>query len=546
MELKEYVAIVRKWLWLMVLCAAVAGVSSYIGTRGMPRIYQSTTTVMVGQNIQAPDPSSMDIWTSQQLAQTYATLVSREPIRKAAAQALGLQYVPSAGTISARMVEGTQLVEISVRDTDPERARALADEIAQQLILQTPSAAPEEAERRAFVQKQLVDLEGKIEQTQRDVQDEQARLDAANSARAIQQYQANITALQQRLATYQSTYASLVNIVQGGSNYISVVEPAYTPTTPISPNVQMNVLLAAAIGLALAVAGAFLSEYIDDTIKTPEDATRLTNLPTLGVISRIEGHNYPEKLVTVRQPLSPIAESYRILRTNIQYASIDKPLRTLMLTSPSPGEGKSMTLANLAVVLAQSGLRVIAVDTDLRRPVLHRIFDLPNNDGLCEELLMPTVNINGVVQRTEVAGLSVVTSGSLPPNPAELLGSERFQKIVERLKELSDVVLFDSPPSLVVADAAILSNRVDAVLVVNDANHTRRGMSRQGVEELRRIRANVIGVVLNQMKAPRGGYYYYYYTHRDGERERRHRRRPLLKRLLPFLYPSSRGSGKSS
>jgi non-specific protein-tyrosine kinase len=580
MELGYYFSVFKRWWWLMVACVGVATGSSYYGTTQMPRIYQATTTVMVGQSLEEVNPSSQDIYLSRQLAQTYAELVKRRPILESAAEALGLPYVPSAGNISTRQVAGTQLLEIGVRDTNPQRARVLADEIANQLILKTPSAT-EDQERQLFVKDQLVDLQGKIEATQTEIEAERERLEAVNSARAIQQYQANINALEQKLSDYQSTYASLVTGVRGGTNYISIVEPAITPTRPISPNVQETVLLAAAIGLVLAIGGAFLIEYLDDTVKTPEDVDRTASLPILGTIARIKGDNYPDKLITVSQPRSPVAEAYRVLRTNVQFSSVDHTARTLMVTSPNPGEGKSVTLGNLAVVMAQAGIKVVAVDTDLRRPVLHRVFEISNSHGLSDAILKnnpravgradhagvrhptefelshetrsgdsfpPKSAIANHLQGTEVPNLWVLPSGPLPPNPAELLGSDRLQQVLEQLS-WADMIIFDSPPALAVTDAVVLGARVDGVLLVYEIGSTRKGAAARAVKELQRVDANVLGVVMNRLSPSRDGYYYYYY-HRyrsyhseDGRQGGKGERKRGLARLLPRRGRSHNGSG---
>jgi succinoglycan biosynthesis transport protein ExoP len=276
----------------------------------------------------------------------------------------------------------------------------------------------------------------------------------------------------------------------------------------------MNVLLASTLGLVLAVAGAFLVEYLDDTIKSPEDAMRATGLPLLGAIARIEGENYSEKLIAAKHPLSPTAEAYRVVRTNIQFSSIDRPARTLMITSPNPSEGKSVMIANLAVVMAQSGMKVIVVDTDLRRPVQHRIFGLPNRNGMSDAVIQPHGDINDFLQNTSVQNLRLMSSGSLPPNPAEMLGSERLVHIMEELKAVADIILFDSPPTLVVTDAAILGSRTDGAILVNDSGNTRTAEARRAADELRRVRVNLLGVVLNRIPlGGRGSYYYYNYSY---------------------------------
>jgi non-specific protein-tyrosine kinase len=212
-----------------------------------------------------------------------------------------------------------------------------------------------------------------------------------------------------------------------------------------------------------------------------------------------------------------------------------------MITSPNPVEGKSITLVNLAVVMAQAGLKVIAVDSDLRRPALDKIFRLSNSYGLSNAILQPNPRLTDQLQATEVDNLWALPSGSLPPNPAELLGSERMEAIVEELEGQADIVLFDSPPVLAVTDAVVLATRVDGVLMVCNAGRTRRNEAQKAVEELRRVRANLLGAVLNRLSARQGGYHYYYYDYstEDGEGKKRwHQWSSWLRRLVPF----SRGS----
>jgi succinoglycan biosynthesis transport protein ExoP len=550
-DLRQYALTMRKWWWLMVLCALVAGGSSYLATLQMPRIYEATTTVMIGRSIEKTNPDITDLALSQQLALTYAEMVTRRPILSGAAEALGLSYVPSASNVSTRQIKGTQLLEINVRDTDPNRAAVLADEIAHQLVLQSPTGDGEEEQRRDFIRRQLVELESRIETARQEIEREGERLETANSARAIEQYQTNIEALERKVASYQSSYAALLYGLQGGSNYISVIEPATTPNDPISPNVEQMVLLAAAIGLALAVGGAFLMEYLDDTIRSPGDATRSTGLPLMAEIGRIRGSDYPSKLVTLIDPLSPISEAYRGLRTSVRFASIDRPLRTLMISSPGPAEGKSITLANLGVVFAQSGIKVLIVDTDLRRPVQHTVFGLSNGRGLCDLFLDPELELSDYVQATTTENLYLLPAGQPPPNPSELLASERLGQVMAKALQEMDLILLDSPPTLVVTDAVVLGSRVDGVLLVTDLRKTHRKMAAKGAEELRRTQSNVLGVILNRVTPTHSGSYYhygYYYRHDDdhdnGDEETRRRgRRP---RWLPRLGGKQRRRASTS
>ncbi len=207
-------------------------------------------------------------------------------------------------------------------------------------------------------------------------------------------------------------------------------------------------------------------------------------------------------LVTLRDPSSMAAEAYRTLRTNIQFSSLDKPIQTLLVTSTAPDEGKSTTLANLAVTMAQAEQRVILVDCDLRRPSVHTLFGVPNEQGLTTAILQGDGPLP--LQATSVPGLSLLTSGPLPPRPADLLGSRRMEQLIARLRNEADIVLFDTPPVVAVTDAAVLATRVDGVLLVLQAGQTRRDRAREARQKLEKVKANIIGVVLNNAKLESG------------------------------------------
>jgi capsular exopolysaccharide synthesis family protein len=332
------------------------------------------------------------------------------------------------------------------------------------------------------------------------------------SARQIADAQTQIAGLQTKLNTLQANYAALLsNTQQGAINTISVIEPAALPTKPIGPNKPATILLAAAIGLILAAGAAYLLEYLDDTLKNPDDVQKELGLTTLGAVPVIE--NPGDEMVMLSGSQSAATEAYRVLRTNLQFAAVDRPLRTLLVGSPAPTEGKSLTVANLGAALAQSGKRVVAVDSDLHRPRLHRLFKLRNNAGLTTALLEERPALDGLLQETAVPGLRVLTSGPLPPNPAELLGSARMKELLGELAAQADVVLLDSPPATALADAAILSTQADGVLLVLDSGRTRREIAKRSLEALKRVNARVIGALLNRMPTRGAGYYYYYYYH---------------------------------
>ena len=202
-------------------------------------------------------------------------------------------------------------------------------------------------------------------------------------------------------------------------------------------------------------------------------------------------------LVTLSEPLSPASEAYRTLRMNLKFAALDKALKTLLVTSPSPGEGKSTTLANLAVTIAQVEQQVILVDCDLRRPSLHQFFGLPNEIGLTTMMLQEDKLSAPPLQETEIPGLRLLASGALPSRPADLLGSKRMEQAIARLLEEADVLLFDAPPVLAAADATLLSAKLDGVLLVVSAGQTKREHARLAVERLAKVNANLVGAILN-------------------------------------------------
>lgn len=524
MELKAYIAPLRKWWWLIVAATVIAGSISYFAASRQPPVFRAQTTLLIGSAINNPNPSGNEFWLSQQLAETYTDIVQREVVRQAVMSELGLSWLPA---YAARTVPNTQLIEIAVTDSNPERAMVVANELARQLILQTPTSGEQagSAERQAFIQRQLDELEINIDQTATEITAKQEELGTLFSARQIAVTQDEIRALEIKLDTLRDNYAALLaSTSQGAVNSLSVIEPATVPQAPVGNAMIMTALMAAAIGFSLAAGAAYLLEYLDDTVKSPEDVQAAAQMPTLSGIAEyraIEANAGP--LVTMEQPRSPISEAYRALRTAVLFTNVDKRIRTVLITSAGPSEGKSYTAANLAVVMAQAGHRVLLVDADLRRPTQHRIFKIPRGYGLTDllvdmnasveptELVQTFVNLNKAVVESSQPGLFVLKSGSVPPNPSEVVGSAKMKLLLQLLPTRFDFVIIDSPPTLAVTDAVILSTRMDSVLLVAKASATRRNQLKQAVQRLREVNANLSGVVLNRLTPANGEYYFYYY-----------------------------------
>jgi polysaccharide biosynthesis transport protein len=521
MEIRDYIAPLRKWWWLILAVTLIAGVVGFVIVEQQPETFQTTATLQIGQSIlQDPNPTTSLIAISQQLALTYADLARRSAVRQATMDALGLDLLP---TYTIRPVASTQLMEITVTDTSPERAQAVANELANQLILQSPTASEqEERERQAFIDRQLDDLEQEITNTQATIQEKQQELSGLFSARQISELQDEIREMQSALNTLQSNYAGLLaNSKRGAINTLSLVEAAALPSAPIGPQILTYTLLTAVIGLVLCGSAVFLFEYLDDSVRNPDDVSKVTGLPTLAGIARIKSEDEYGRLITIEHPRSPISEAYRVLRTGIQFSSIDNPEQVkLLITSANPSEGKSLTAANLAVVMAQAGRNVLIIDADLRKPRQHQIFNLNKNQGLTNLLLEYNLTdrsdaslalVKRFIQPTQIPGLHVLCSGPIPPNPSELLGSAKMRALLPLLTSQFDVVILDSPPALAVTDSVLLSARVDGVLLVAQAGSTKRSHLQQVTDRLQEANAHVAGVVLNRLSPRGGGYYYYYY-----------------------------------
>jgi capsular exopolysaccharide synthesis family protein len=290
------------------------------------------------------------------------------------------------------------------------------------------------------------------------------------------------------------------------------VEAAIPQPAPIWPRPRQNLLFALVFGLMLGVAAAFLIEFLDDSLQTPEDVERYLHLPTLGSIPIIKEPN--NRLLTQVGPRSGLAEGYRMIRSSVAFSSVDAPLRTIMLTSAGPGEGKSMMAANLAIVHAQKGMRVILVDCDLRRPCQQKLFRLNGSLGFTN-LVLGSATIGAVLQDVGIENLRVISSGPLPPNPAEMLDSARARQVMEELQEHADLVVFDTPPCVALSDPVVLASQVDGVLMVVESGGTNRNAAAQAVYHLAVGKANMLGAILNKVDLRREGYHAYYYYHQN-------------------------------
>jgi tyrosine-protein kinase Etk/Wzc len=286
------------------------------------------------------------------------------------------------------------------------------------------------------------------------------------------------------------------------------METAELPHAPIRPQRAQQVALAMVMGLMLGVGFAFLQEFLDDRVNTAEDVQRVAALPTLGVVPTIPPENHC--LLIGQDAFSPITESYRALRTSVQYSSVDRKIQLLGVTSAHPGEGKSVTSANLAIAVALQGKRVVLMDADLRRPTVHRMFGLEAEPGLTS-VLAGECSIEEALHATAIEGLHVLASGPLPPNPPELLNSNAMIELLEELKGHAEIVIIDTPPAIPVTDAQVLGTHLDGMILVVEAGQARKAGVKHARDLLDRTRVRILGVVLNKIDQSSKGYYHQYY-----------------------------------
>jgi capsular exopolysaccharide synthesis family protein len=437
------------------------------------------------------DPNSGARADPARQVQNQIRILSSQPVRTEVRARIG-----SAPKVKAGAIGDTDLISVTARSPDPSRAALLANTYANAYI--------------DYRRKQAVDdVLAATQQVQGKIGDLQKQIDttpAGPQKDSLVQAQATF---KQKLDQLQVDGA----LKQGGAQ---LVTPAQVQTSPVAPQPLRTGVLALILGLILGVGLAVLREFLDDSVKSKDDFERVVpGVPVLGlipVVSAWRGKETPY-LVSLEDPTSPAAEAYRTLRTSIQFLGLDQPMRTLQITSANPQEGKTTTLANLAVALARSGSTVAIVCCDLRRPRVHEFFGLKNEVGFTS-VLLGKVPLAGAVQEVpDQARLSLLASGPLPPNPSELLSSKRTVEVLGSLQAEYDIVLIDAPPVLPVTDALVLSGRVDATLLVAVAGATTRKEAARSVELLRQVDAPLVGAVLNGVDTE-GSYGYAYQSYR--------------------------------
>ena len=347
--------------------------------------------------------------------------------------------------------------------------------------------------------------------------------------------------LQQEVETNRGFYDMLLKRLketniseENRSVNIHVVDPAEIPRVPAKPRIRLNLFLAVLVGLVMGVGLAFFLEYLDNTIKSPDDLEQYFKLPYLGPVPNFETINpqlaQPE-LIVLNDPKSSTSEAYRGLRTSILFSTPDHSPRSLLITSAGPKEGKTITCANMSITMAQAGQKVLLIDCDMRRPRLHKMFNCEKNRGV-SHILIGEVDWRRLKVSTSIPNLDLIPSGPIPPNPAELLGSDRMKAFLAEAAKEYDRVIIDSPPLVAVTDSVLLARFVEGVILVIQAGVTSRDILSNSIRQLKDVQAHILGAVLNAVNIGKDSYYYYqyyYYYAEDGERSKKTSKKPRPK-----------------
>ena len=451
MELIRYWRVVRRWALLIILCPIVAAIIAGVVTLRLPSVYEAQVSLLV----RPAQPLAVDLGaaalTSDQILRTYARLMTERPLleKVIADQSLNTDPVTLAKQITVTPEPNTLILDVAVQDTDPARARDTANTLVNDFIAHI-----------------------------RQIQQAESKSPTASSA-----------------------------------DNLVVESPAVLPDVPVSPKPLLNIAVGVLAGLLVGLGLAFLLDYLDQSVRSDDALRERVGLVPLGHIAFVPAKPERRGELVALVSDSPVAEAYKSLRTNLLFSSIDKEVKTLVITSASPGEGKSRTAANLAIVLAHAGHLVLLVDADFRRPSLHRMFGKVRNVGLSNLILGETPLTDLMVLDEEVPNLIVLPSGPTPPNPSELLGSGQMRSLLSRFHQDFSYIVIDTPPVNVVTDASLLAGTTDAVILVIDANKATYTAVLHAKQSLDRVNARVLGALMNKMKGPGAGYYYNQYAY---------------------------------
>jgi len=515
----------HKRFWLLLAFAVLSTSAGILVMTRLPPQYEASATVLVHPGRSARTEAGYYL-SIDQIGRTIAKLMTRRPLLARVIQELDLSTGPTelAQRITVAPYLNSQIIAVKVRDRDPDRAARIANKLVADYVTQS------EADQKARFGTELQNLQTRINEVNNQIKQTQLQIAELQARpRLTPEQQGQLGSLQTKLAADSAAYSTLAKnydeIQANQANRVEAVTPVEPAAPPREPLRSPTLIPAAALllGLLAGTGLGLLLGYLDNTLKTMDAVRTSLGLPTLGTVPRMpKAGKGPSELIAATAAFSPAAEAFRGVRTNILFAGVDRPVRSIVVTSSVPGEGKTLTAANLAVVMAQAARRVVLVDADFRRPRLPALFRRDDTRGITN-LLIEKISPADILWSTDVPNLRLLCTGAQPLNPSEILSSRRMGQLITYLQEMSDIVIYDSPPLNAVTDPAVLASRVDGAILVVEAGRTPITRVSHALEALSRVEARILGVVLNKVKEAddtRYKEYYKYHPERTGEERR--------------------------
>jgi polysaccharide biosynthesis transport protein len=498
--------LVRRWAMPVVVITLVGGVVAYAVTRRLTPTYEAQATVLVVAGPQQAGSTTGVALNNDQVTTTAASLMTEPPILQRVIHELNLSTSTDqlARRVTAIPIPNAQLVNVTVQDPNAALATRIANTLSSDFVDQVTQTNTQRVNQAGAA------LEGQITTVTSTLNDEIKQLANTPAGKDTTSLKAEITANSSLLTTLTGNYGTFRATQAQNLETVSIAAPATQPTQPASPKLALNLALGLVAGLLVALGLAAVTEYLDQGLDSEEDVQERLGVPCLTIVPRFNSRPGAQR---DQRHEERALESYRRLRTNLLFSELDTPLKTIVVTSARPGEGKTRTASNLAVSLASSEKSVLLVDADMHRPNQHRIFNKPMTQGLSEMLLAASATGRAALDgrhETSYANLSVLTSGVLPPNPSELLASRRTTLLIRALEKQRDILIIDTPPAQGLTDALSVAAHSSGVILVVESGKTNADQALAVIESLHNVGAKVLGVVLNKAKDRQLASYYYY------------------------------------
>lgn len=505
-DFRHMIRVVLRRAWLVALVAVLAGVAAYILISTQPAQYAATAQVLVNPVQSAGTPDFNEIQASRAQAQTYRLLATSAPVLDRTIEALGLEYDRDelSENVTATVIPETQIIEIRVEDSSADGAAEIANAIGEQFVAYVGGMKVSRLEeQRSQLQDEASSLQTRRQELAKQIADLDTEANTSNGEAQAQlaelkdeQFRADET-----LADLAASIRTLNRDIATSTTPIEVSDPAEVPDQPFAPRVMFTTVLGLFLGLLLGVGLAAVLEFLDTTIRADSNIPALTGAPLLASIGEATASSDGlGRLFALGPSGTQPTEAIRLLRTNLDFAGLLAPARTIAVSAPDDDAGASTVAANLGIAVAQAGRRTLIIDADLRRPAQHLLFGVENREGIADLLAGEGNDWARFAQSTQVGGLRVLTSGSPPENPADVLGSRRFAEVLAGIAAEVDAVIIDTPPLLGVSDALEVTAHADGVVLVMRPGVTKRERLEAAALALHNGGIRLLGVVANRVK----------------------------------------------